>query len=382
MATILEILGGLSGQQKPVQNTLNLAPTPAQKAFNPDEQGFREFILSLGGDIAKDQSPLPAGQIPPNPLPESAFADKPIQLPPQGEQSFIAKLLGFPGAGDPNIAEVAQQGVEAIQPTLRNIFEPGPEPVAPPQVPPTLAKPVDTQKTVESFIGASLDDITTGKFEVKPENIIVPATEEVAGATPEEINTLLQGTGDDTIKAKVEQGFLDRPGMRDLLLGVGISLLQGKGIGDAMATGVAMMKQAASGEAAGKRQGALDDAEIGLKKAQARKANADATKTASAAGLTGAPLKGFRQTFKTLVGEQGAGDDKPIQRAQAQAAKQELAAAPDSKPLQKIQDDSVTSILRHIDGLDIEDAREELEKLRNEFGTDYVNGLATQISGG
>jgi hypothetical protein len=387
MATLLEILGGAPTQTP--RPTLDLSATPAQKGFNPDEQRIREFILGLGGEIAADQSRAfldGQGQAQsatpfPNALtPEQAIALgdpvvktplEGVQLPPQTEQGGIASLLGFPGAAESNL-------LEQVRPVLQNVFEGGGEQPAPEPAQQNIPEQAET----EALLGARLDDITTGKIDFNPTDIIEPVQEGIGQASADEVNSILQGAAPEEVMQKAEASFLDRPGMRDLLLGVGISLLQGKGIGDAMANGVAMMKQAQSSEAKARQQGALQDAELGLVKAQTRKANAEATKIGSAAGLQGDELKGFRQAFKTVVGEQGIGDDVAIQRAQAQAANQELAARPDSAALKKIKDDSVTAILQNIDQLDIEDAREELERLRNEFGADYVNELAQQITGG
>ena len=416
MATLLDILGGLSPQGAAPKKQLNLAPTPAQKNFDPDEQAIRELLLTLGADVAADQSP--AFLAPAAPTPVDTFVDEPRRMAPNVEQGLLGKILGFPGAGsitedstarraeggfqrDPLTPDIGNELIATFSSLLEGADKQevlgglraedtaakvaafaesqkegtipssafGGPPTQEPQVPPLLARP--EEQTPETLLGTTIDSL------VKPtegEAPIIPKLEEVAA--PEDVTALLEGTATPEAKTKAKDSFFNSPGMSELMLGLGIGLLQGKNTGDALAMGVSMMQRANAAGVQAKGKEALEAASLAKTKAETNKLVAETTKIGREAGLDAAPLKGFRQTFKTLVGEQGIGDDVGTLRAQAQAAQTELAGAPTSAPLKKIRDDSVKGILTFISDLeDTEEQQEEIGKLKQAFGDKFIQDL-------
>lgn len=246
-------------------------------------------------------------------------------------------------------------------------------------VPPAIARPaVDPVPAAEAAIGQSFNQIPGfgGAGDALPtQEEAAASTEEIMNAlqtdsntAPEEVAAILSGNADTATVEKVKTSFMDNPGMQDLMLGMGIALLQGKDLGTAIQMGVSMQRQGISAKAAAKRQGALDEADINLKKSQTQKNLADATKAAKESGLKGEALKGYRNTFKSLVGEQPIGDDDATLRAQAQAATTELAAEPNDKALKKLQSDALQTLFSN--ALSIEDEDEKREAI-NALGRQY-----------
>jgi hypothetical protein len=465
---ILDVLGGLApqGQQASLARTgiANLAPTPAQKTFDPDKQALIELLLGNGVGLAEakqiaaesgisdptalfnpstalsnpsnvvaNQPAAPQVAPVPNNLVEKDFPDPRIQLPNQtGKPSFLAELFNFPGStktetnafGRENVPENLypntpsmtqflgakakevfegvpyqesidriknqfeadkQQQAQAQTAQVMDIFRPRTE-TPPAGQPPLAEQGQSNQQMVEKVIGAKLDDITSGKLIAPKVDITEPLSidgKEVA--TPEDINAALSGEKPE-VAAKVKDSIFNQDGMSELLLGVGISLLQGRPIGDALAIGFSQYQKAKSAREAKKRQAMLDEVNIGVKQATAAEKTANAVKTNLEVQkiLTGysSPKEvqtAFQRAYQTNIGEQGFGDELSTVKAQAIAAKQVLASHPTDTGMKQLLNDSLVVLLRPVDEMSQEEAAKEIAKLRDTYGADAVNQAINQI---
>ncbi len=410
MASFTDIMTALQPQKK-----LDLSATPAQQTFNPDEQMIRQLLLGKGAELAQDQTasflggtpvgpqaemfngmaidPATGMTIPTNPRTEESF-NTPQRMAPQTEASLINRILGTPGteplierrapqfggmnsdvgnyltaalgalAGEGTPAELIereraadmtsfenQQTADAQQGTIDpNVFAPQKPPtnIAQTQTPePIVTEPIATELQTELADTASPENIAA---------LLDPETE----PAPEVVE-------------EVKQSFFNQPEMGDLMLGLGIGLMQGKDLGSALLMGVQMKERGLSSKAAAARQGIKDDLEAKKMKAETSKLRAEATKLARRAGSSNEAIKQFTSIYKTNIGEAGIGDEVSSQRAQALTATQVLANSPDDKGMQKLRDDAIGGMLSFIASLDdAEEQQEEITKLKAQFGDAFI----------
>lgn len=343
-------------------------------------------LVSQGAEFASGDLAQFIQQAIGNQAATSGLADI-LQATPQATPQVTPQVPdAFTGATPPPIG-TGEIGAELASQSLAEFIQQRPS-VAPPteQKGPQFANvgaplPVGVAETFGEQAGKLL-----GGTPLPAPDQLLPERPEITEKIIEALPKTETGEIDEAAIAEDPKGFFDKlgddPDLQQLMLGVGIALLQGKGIGDALAQGVAMQQRSAATRASGAAAAAAAKDTSALKRAQARKFNAEADKVASEAGLKTNKLKDFNNLFRTIVGEQGIGTEDAALQAQAQTAQLLLADNPENESMKRIRDQAVTSLLQKADALeDLDEGREQVEALIAEFGEDFVRGLITQIKG-
>lgn len=315
------------------------------------------MLLERTGDVPKEMTALPNGRV-------GGEEKLPAQTPqtpqtPQQQGGGMASLVDLLQAG-------GKKGLDILRPGLSTTLFGGQNPQggALEQLGKTLAGQMGTQ--------APEQPAATPADQVNPPDIAATLTETAKGVEGEE-KGMFDKIGD----------WMEDEGNRRMLLGISVALSQGRSAAEAIGMGVQMRDQFAAGKAEAGVKGEERKAKLELTKSQTKKNLAEAVKAGREAGLKADELKGFRNSFETILGEAGGlGDPLAVAKAQAQAAQQELAGNPESTALNDLVDSSLKSILMEIDGMKAEKAKAELQKVKNQFGADKVDAIARKIVGG
>ena len=445
MATILEVIQqlsrpqGVAGTPAP-QPAPPLAPAPVRVPSLAEEQGLPvrptgaaigQLLQGMAGGVG-DVATRGAANV--GELIQASMTDRqgevvtprsenaPISIPnapnlpsiQQADRAVFEALSGLPDLPelvDRAGAELSEIGttITANDPLVAEIrrlmSDELPEAQTGEDVASAIATPAEAQRGQEAVNAERQRQAEqTAQAEAQAQaNATIPVEqrtgEQLATATPEEIGVQLDGVVDADLAGRVESGaatpedeqnffekLLTDDKTKDLILGIGMGLLQRKNLGDSLAMGVAMQQRSDAARAVGQRQAAIDVDEARERNARTRKLIAE-TQALSAKASGDQPLtdkdfnNGFNNILRTLIGEQPIGTEG-TDRAKAQAADIILQTIPGDDRAEKLKSDAIVSMLRKADSLEDEDeAREQIQSLQDEFGTEAIQAAIREIRG-